>query len=269
MPVPSVSRSVLPWKPRPAPKVISARAAAAASLVSVTGQPVAFAKSSSPSQPMNFRWRFAEVRMREPWMTPGNPTPMDPRHLKCRATSATSFAIAVGVTRPGVSMRKRSATSRPVFVSTGAPLSAETPMSMPRIFMRRASWGVVRLVAMPGSIGPVRVAVLQLLRRRGPRRDHLDLEGQVHARQRMIGVERHVVAVDRHDGEDRRVTVLAGLELLTHLQLAAHRQRGAFHLLHLRGIMRAISLRGRHLHAQLRAGDGGPQARVEPVNDLA
>lgn len=81
-PVPSVSSNALPMNPRPAPNFISACAAAAASLINATRQPVAALNTFVASRPMNLEWRFAEVRIRGPWMTPGNPTPMGPRHLK-------------------------------------------------------------------------------------------------------------------------------------------------------------------------------------------
>ena len=57
---------------------------------------------------------------------------------------------------------------------------------------------------MSGSIRPVGMAVGQFLRRRRPHRGDLNLERQVHARQRMIGIEGHVVALDRNHGDDRR-----------------------------------------------------------------
>jgi len=102
MPVPRVSSSTLPLNPRPAPNFISARPAAAASLVMATGRPMARPKSFPASQPMNLGCRFAEVRMREPCTTPGKPMPIGPFQAKCSAISRTIFAIFWGVTGFGV-----------------------------------------------------------------------------------------------------------------------------------------------------------------------
>ena len=133
--MPSVSSSALPVKPRPAPKRISAIPAAAASLIIAMGQPVAWPNNVAPSHPMNFLWRFADVQIVALSTTPGKPRPIGPVQAKCFAIAATAFAISAGFCSADVSIRKRSASSLPVVVSTGAPLSADPPMSMPRVFM--------------------------------------------------------------------------------------------------------------------------------------
>ena len=114
----------------------------------------------------------------------------------------------------------------------------------------------------------MRMPVTQFLRRRLAGAQHLDVEGQIDARQRMIRIQQHLVAVDRDHGYGRRKLILPGLELVPHRQLALYGQLAALHRLHLFGIAFAVGLGRRHQHSRLQTRRRAVQLLVEPVDDL-
>ena len=65
----------------------------------------------------------------------------------------------------------------------------------------------------------------EFLGRRFARRDNLDVEGEVHARERRIAIEQHLVALDRGNRHDRGKPVRPGLKLIADLQFALDGQQ--------------------------------------------
>ena len=57
-------------------------------------------------------------------------------------------------------------------------------------------------------------------------REHLDLEFQVQARQRVVGVEQEFVPLDTAHRHDRREGILTRTKLVTGLDLALHGKEG-------------------------------------------
>ncbi len=145
MPVPMVRTRTTPWLFLPAPKAISARPAASASLMTMTLSSF-LPNSLLALTPIHDLSTFAAVRMTPSTTTPGNVMPTGPVHSKWSTSLATTSAIAFGVAGCGVGIRWRSAVSSPVFVSTGAPLIPEPPMSMPRTFILGALPGGITLI---------------------------------------------------------------------------------------------------------------------------
>ena len=131
MPVPSVSISTVPTSPRPAPKRISARPAASASLPTISERPSASAKSVSAGVPIQDGSMLAAVLTTPSMITAGKPMPA----CSARGSSATSPAVALitafGVAGWGVGTRTRSVMSSPLVVSTTAALMPVPPTSMP------------------------------------------------------------------------------------------------------------------------------------------
>src|SRR5262245_25340353 len=122
-----------PRRPWPAPKRISARPAASASLSRTTLQPVCLASRARPSVPIQLLSMLAAVSATPSRMTDGSVQPKRSWPAKWWTISPTTPATAAGVAGCGVAMRSRSAASLPVASSTGAPLMPVPPMSMPSI----------------------------------------------------------------------------------------------------------------------------------------
>ena len=131
MPVPNVNISTVPWWLAPAPKDISARPAASASLIRDVLSPVASLNSPRVSTPIQDGSRLAAVSVTPSTTTPGNVIPAGPRQPNDSTSCPTVLATVSGTAGCGVSSLTRSASNLPWAVSTGAPLIPEPPMSMP------------------------------------------------------------------------------------------------------------------------------------------
>src|SRR5690606_10639152 len=128
-------------------------------------------------------------------------------------------------------------------------------------------------VAMPATAAAtglqlVNVAVLDPYGGATALLDDLDVKRQIDARQRMIRVEQHLVALDAHHRDDRRVGIGAGLKTVANVELALDRQQFAQDLLHLRVVAFAVALDRRHIDARLGAGRKTGHGLVEPLDDL-
>mmetsp|Transcript_32600 Transcript_32600/g.103885 ORF Transcript_32600/g.103885 Transcript_32600/m.103885 type:complete len:223 (-) Transcript_32600:254-922(-) len=132
-PVPMVTIMTLPLTPLPAPNRISAAPAASASLTTDTrSAPVYWRSSTWMSWPIHDLSMLAAVHTL-PWRTAaGKPQPMGPSQSNCDTSLPTVAQIASGVAGCGVSMRRRSASTSPVRMLTGAALHPVPPMSTPR-----------------------------------------------------------------------------------------------------------------------------------------
>ena len=131
IPVPNVTISTVPCWPAPAPKDISARPAASASLISVVLSPVTLLNRARVSSPSQAGSRLAAVSVFPSTTTPGNVMPAGPVQLNASTNWPTVLATASGTAGWGVSSLTRSASSLPCPVSTGAALIPEPPISMP------------------------------------------------------------------------------------------------------------------------------------------
>src|SRR4051812_25422661 len=133
MPVPKVSIMISPDWSRPAPNATSATPAASASLSTVTGLPRRSLNRLAAGASSHDLSTFAAVRVTPSTTTPGKVTPTRSNPSNCPATSATASTTLVTSLGCGVGTRTRSASNSPSAVSTGAPLTPEPPMSMPRV----------------------------------------------------------------------------------------------------------------------------------------
>ncbi len=109
--------------------------AASASLRTATGTPSAFLNSLAAFVPFQLSSMFAAVSTTPRRTRPGTVQPTGPSQPIAFMTSATVSATASGVAGFGVGMRYRSASRAPFFTWTGAPLTPEPPMSIPRILV--------------------------------------------------------------------------------------------------------------------------------------
>src|SRR3569833_316445 len=156
-------------------------------------------------------------------------------------------------------MRKRSARSSPVFVSTGAPFKADPPMSIPRTFMQKGS--VVR------SAGcAMRMAMRNFVSVCRTDGDYFHVEGQVDAREWVIRVEQNVIAFNRGHGDHGRVLIISRLKLIAHGQIAFNRNGAARHALDLRFVALAIGFGRCHLDHSFRARSKTEKLLLETVD---
>jgi hypothetical protein len=117
--------------------------------------------------------------------------------------------------------------------------------------------------------GTMRVSMVEFIRRRGTRRNNLNVERQIDACQRVIRVQQNVGAFEADHRHDGRVAIFAGLERVAHFEFSFNGQETTIHPLNLVSIALAVGLRRRDHDAELCRGLGSAELFVESVNDLA
>lgn len=99
--------------------------------------------------------------------------------------------------------------------------------------------------------------------------DDVHVEGQVHAGERVVGIERDLVAFDGGDHHDGRAGTGIGLETVADTHLALHGNGIAADFPDERGVVFAVSFGGGHDDARLRARLPVTERFLQPVNDLS
>ena len=132
MPVPNVSIITVPPSSRPAPKRISARPAASASLMNTAARPVTSCMSAAPSVPIQAGSTFAAVQATPAFTTAGKAKPIGPGACgKAATTCRRTAAMAGGDDGDGVGKIRGSVSNAPLSTATTAALRLEPPVSMP------------------------------------------------------------------------------------------------------------------------------------------
>jgi putative phosphoribosyl transferase len=131
-----------------------------------------------------------------------------------------------------------------------------------------ASVAIAGFFAPATATVPVRVTMLEFLRRRITRLHHLHIERQVDAGERVIRIEQHLIPFDGADRDNRRRAIMVGAKLVADLEFAIDREQAAGNALHLRRIVPAVSLGRFDLDARLGPGRNGSQLFVESVDNL-